>query len=293
MDVLSPLKECTKHLEGQGKAKDENKDEAIDGSKPRSFGAIAEIIPVFEYLLTILESRLQSYNDVVHNVHNEAPKDHLVINLRAANSKACDYYNKLDNTPAYYAATILHPQYKNYCDVAWEHQPDWLELNNRNFQVLWGQYCSLPKPRTHTRAKVNNINNTMNSLIDPNRAVDEENEFNIWKRRKPQVEAGSDSAKFPTKYWIGLQDRYPNLSKLALNVLSILASSCECEQVFSELGDLLELRRRKISPELLAAIHCSRRWRRAGFGSSEVNEKEQLTVEQLISKYHVDTWDRG
>jgi hypothetical protein len=54
--------------------------------------------------------------------------------------------------------------------------------------------------RTHTRAKVNNINNAINSLIDPNRAVDEEDEFDIWKRREPQVEAGSDSAKFPTKY---------------------------------------------------------------------------------------------
>ena len=81
----------------------------------------------------------------------------------------------------------------------------------------------------------------------------------MWKRREPQVEAGSDSAKFPTKYWVGLQDRYPNLSKLALDVLSIPASSCECERVFSELGDLLEPRRRKISPELLAAIHCSQR----------------------------------
>jgi hypothetical protein len=58
MDVLGPLKECTKRLEGRGKAKDEDKDEAIDDSKPGSFGAIAEIIPVFEYLLTTLESRL-------------------------------------------------------------------------------------------------------------------------------------------------------------------------------------------------------------------------------------------
>jgi hypothetical protein len=39
----------------------------------------------------------------------------------------------------------------------------------------------------------------------------------------------------------------------------------------------------------LAAIYCSRRWRKARFGSSEVNEKEQLTVEQLILKYYVDT----
>jgi hypothetical protein len=43
----------------------------------------------------------------------------------------------------------------------------------------------------------------------------------------------------------------------------------------------------------LAAIHCSRRWRKARFGSSEDEEKEQLTVKQLVSKYYVDTWDEG
>jgi hypothetical protein len=55
---------------------------------------------------------------VVHDVHDKAPKDYLAINLRAAILKARDYYNKLNNTPAYYAATILYPRYKNYCDVA-------------------------------------------------------------------------------------------------------------------------------------------------------------------------------
>jgi hypothetical protein len=120
----------------------------------------------------------------------------------------------------------------------------------------------------------------------------DEDEFDMWKRREPQVEAGSESGKFPIKYWVGLQDQYPNLSKLAFDVLSVPASSCECERVFSELGDLLEPRRRKISPELLAAIHCSRRWRQAGFGDGKVDETA-LTVEQLTAKYQVDIWDEG
>jgi hypothetical protein len=87
-----------------------------------------------------------------------------------------------------------------------------------------------------------------------------------------------------------LQDRYPNLSKLALNVLSILALSCECERLFSELGDLLEPRRQGISPELLAAIQCNRRWIRAGFSSSEELDGGP-TDEQLGAKYSMDTWD--
>jgi hypothetical protein len=36
--------------------------------------------------------------------------------------------------------------------------------------------------------------------------------------------------------------------------------------MFSKLGDLLESRRRVISLQLLAAIQCVRKWRKAGLG---------------------------
>jgi hypothetical protein len=70
-------------------------------------------------------------------------------------------------------------------------------------------------------------------------------------------------------------------------MLSILGSSCECERLFSELGDLLKPRRRNISPELLAAIQCNRRWIRAGLGSSEVPVKDSITDEKIDAKYGV------
>ncbi|KAI0568606.1 hypothetical protein Alg130_12030, partial [Pyrenophora tritici-repentis] len=66
IDVLRPLKQATKRLEGRGKS--------------GAFGAIAEVIPVFEYLLGVYEDRLQSYEDVIHDEHTESPEDHLAIN---------------------------------------------------------------------------------------------------------------------------------------------------------------------------------------------------------------------
>jgi hypothetical protein len=99
INVLGPLKTATKQLEGH--------------SKSGSFGCIAEIIPVFEVLLSKFEEQLQNYNAVDHNQHNKAPKHHLAINLCAALVKARSYYSKLDHSPAYYAATILHPRYKS------------------------------------------------------------------------------------------------------------------------------------------------------------------------------------
>jgi hypothetical protein len=122
LDVLRPLKLATKRLEGRGKS-------------GRS-GAIAEVIPVFDYILTYYEQRVKGYEAVDYNAHNEAPEDHLAINLRAAWAKANDYYSKLDLSPAYYAATILHPYYKTYCEVAWADKPEWLDANNRAFQAL-------------------------------------------------------------------------------------------------------------------------------------------------------------
>lgn len=86
MDALKPLKAATKRLEGR--------------SNDGGFGAIAEIIPVFEYILSYYEQRVKAYEAVDYNAHNEAPEDHLAINLRAAWAKANDYYAKLDLSPA-------------------------------------------------------------------------------------------------------------------------------------------------------------------------------------------------
>jgi hypothetical protein len=85
--------------------------------------------------------------------------------------------------------------------------------------------------------------------------------------------------------------QYPNLSKFAINMLSILGSSCECESTFSELGDLLEPRWRNISPQLLAAIQCDRRWIKDGFRVGEMPTKGSITDAKMDAKYGVHKWD--
>lgn len=53
MDILRPLKECTKRLEGRGRRLKPSEKEP----KPIGrFGLITKIILVFEHLLTVLES---------------------------------------------------------------------------------------------------------------------------------------------------------------------------------------------------------------------------------------------
>ena len=79
---------------------------------------------------------------------------------------------------------------------------------------------------------------------------------------------------------------------MAIDVLSIPASSCECECMFSELGDLLEPRRRQISPQLLAAIQCVRRWHRAGFDQGDDSATAAtITDADVDAVYQLCDWD--
>jgi hypothetical protein len=128
-------------------------------------------------------------------------------------------------------------------------------------------HCSIP-----TAHRSNNIDNVIDSYINPEQsnATSELDEYQEWKLREPIAVKDGHDANNPVEYWVALRHQYPNLSKLAIDVLSIPASSCNCERMFSELGNLLEPRRRKLGPQLLAAMQCVRRWQRAGFGDNEL-----------------------
>ncbi|KNG46889.1 transposase-like protein [Stemphylium lycopersici] len=227
IDILQPLKTATKRLEGRGKR--------------GSFGAIAEIISVFEYLRTYYEQRVNAYEAVNYNEHDESPEDHIAINLRAAWQRADDYYSQLDDSPAYYAATILNPMYKYYCDKAWARKPDWLEASNASFHALWAQYNTSPRAVRPSAVIPSDVDDAIDSILNPitaNILTADEDEFKKWKHSEPAAERGTEHADNPIKYWVSMRDSYPSLSKLVLDVLSISASSCECERLFSELGDL-------------------------------------------------------
>ncbi|KAA8621072.1 Dimer-Tnp-hAT domain-containing protein [Pyrenophora tritici-repentis] len=265
IDVLKPLKSATKRLEGRGK----DTEGRVGGGL---YGAIAEVIPVFEYILTYYEQRVKAYE--------------------AAN----DYYTKLDLSPAYYAATLLHPRYKTYCEVAWADKPEWLEANNRTFHELWAEYNTSPRAVRRPKVISNEIDDAIDALLDPDGAVAATDgymdEYERWKACEPKASKGSYAAVHPIKYWVGLRDRYPSLAQMAIDMLSIPASSCECERMFSELGDLLEPRRRQISPQLLAAIQCVWRWHRAGFDQGDDSAAAAtMTDADIDAIYQLCDWD--
>jgi hypothetical protein len=140
------------------------------------------------------------------------------------------------------------------------------------------------------------MDDAVESLINPNATgnIDiEPGEFERWRRSEPRAEKGTEYANNPIKYWVTLRDRYPALSKLTLDVLSIPASSCECERMFSELGDLREPRRRSMGPHSLAAIQSVRRWQKAGLGSNSQLKEVAISTAEMDLLYSMCSEDSG
>jgi hypothetical protein len=283
-DCLEPLKLATEKLEGRGKA--------------GKYGAIYEVIPVFEYVLAQLEARTGQYEHVDFN-QLDAPEDHLAINLSAAWAKANTYFSKLDRAPAYYAATCLHPYYKFYCDNSWADKPDWLSTATSNFQRLWATYKphTLRAPRTVTTPSVRGIDDVIGSFVHRTSVSieQEDDEYYRWKTQEPQWSQEQYLTDgHPVVYWIQMRSKYPCLSQFAIDILTIPASSCDCERLFSELGDLLEPRRRAIGSELLAALQLIRSWTRAGFEQNTkvnyTNTLAEATDEEIARNYHIEEW---
>lgn len=219
-NCLEPLKYATKRLEGR--------------SKYGKYGAIYEVIPVCEYILSKLEAQTRLYEHVDFNAHPEAPEDHLNVNLRAAWLKANDYYTKLDASPAYYAAVCLHPYYKNYCDVAWEDKVEWLSSVNAAFRQLRAAYKPQRPQQSYTIApSSNNIDETISAILG--RSAGREpplDEFERWKTQEPQwTQERYNADGNPVKYWIRLQPKYPHLAQFAIDIMTIPASSSDCERL--------------------------------------------------------------
>ncbi|RYN17080.1 hypothetical protein AA0121_g12250 [Alternaria tenuissima] len=277
--LLKPFKEATMLLQGRGASS--------------SHSAIWEVLITFEWLLAQLKSQKERLQSIDYEDPN-APEDHLKTNVNNAHAKLSEYYDKLRDSPIYFAATILHPTYKYTLEDLWkvpdDHNEDiegphpfkdWLEQGYQSFSRLWRSHkdkvaakASRPSSsegaaRPHKRQRVGRAlgrDDFLRSSIKAGQkqvASTMDDEYDIWKREAPLAE-DDPLARHPINYWLVTRSRYPVLSQLALDIYSIPAASADCERIFSELGDLLSVRRLNMKPELLSALQSIRSWRRIG-----------------------------
>ena len=150
MQILKPLKDAILALEGH------------TGGR---FGAIWRVLPQYEKVLQYFESLVEQYpvapefqalviatffdtnNSFTANSLSALPtaqstaEHHFNINIKLAWQKMNDYYSKLDNTPLYVAAVVLHPRMKwRWIEEQWYERLDWIRQAKSAFNDLIIEY---------------------------------------------------------------------------------------------------------------------------------------------------------
>jgi hypothetical protein len=86
-------------------------------------------------------------------------------------------------------------------------------------------------------------------------------EYEQWQLDR---EPGERRIRDPIKYWIERQDRYPRLSRMALDFLIIQVMLAECERASSAAGKMVVAERNRLKIEAIAMCQVLRLWYLAG-----------------------------
>ncbi|RKK83885.1 hypothetical protein BFJ68_g17402 [Fusarium oxysporum] len=182
-----------------------------------SFATLDNVLLAMDFVLTQFEAGKEAYIDdpIMAPMYNSGW------------AKLDKYYRLTDESPAYIAAIVLHPSHKwHYIQENWK--KEWVESSKKLMETLWNDYkpvesplplCEVPSTTT------NELLNWRNKHLQPSLVTDEYERYCNSERVY-----GFTSA---LAWWLEetQQKNYPNLSKMAVDILSIPAMSAEPERL--------------------------------------------------------------
>ena len=271
--ILKPLKEATMQLQGQ----------------VGRHGHIWEVLPIFQQLLEHLERVKDLYtidNETeVSQAYPEAvelqQEHHFKFNVNLASQKLNEYYERLDETPVYTAALVLHPRYNwAWIQRHWNDRTDWIKNANVVLLKLWQQYSDLPNkfddPTTRKRSSTPVQRPPKRARRQCYGVGDEEMKFaysseedsppvsmqDQWQEYTSQ--RSDKSVHEPYAWWWSTRHRWPQLAMMALDILTVAPMSDEPERQFSDTGMMVTNRRNRLRSDTIAATMSLKSWTREG-----------------------------
>lgn len=193
--------------------------------------------------------------------------------LLRAEEKLIKYAEKLDDSPYYLAARILDPQ----CRTAFlkdENENITIEGDKKLYIVrkLWERFRNKTPLSTMSYETEKTSKSTLESIEELSAFHKARRQY-ILKQTRPQSQdefdnyinespIPLDSRTKALQWWNQpLQyTRYPRLSQLAIEVLSIPGMSDKPERVFSGSRRRVPWDRTKTTPQILEASECSKDW---------------------------------
>lgn len=273
-DILERYEDTILILEGDGMARRRKK------GWTGSYGCIWHVLLGFEYLLEILEEHKASESQFEN-------RDHFRLNVNAAWAKLNDYYSKLDETPIYYVSLALHPAFRwGWFEKNWADNPDWITTARDKVEEVWtATYKQMDRPGLSSASREGSGDRSpdgeppakrtrLNGFMcfaessrtgisgDDLRGVPEGiDEYQHWQMHP---KASDVDVTDPIGYWHECRERYPQLSRMALDFLTVQPMSAECERLFSGAGQMVRPQRGNLEANTIGMCQVLRSWLRAG-----------------------------
>ncbi|OWT43020.1 restless-like transposase [Pochonia chlamydosporia 170] len=260
--ILTVFETVVKTLEGDGHIR--KRRQGWTGS----YGNVWDVVLGYELLLNTLEE----YKELAAGFPDA---EYLRIGINLAWDKLDEYYQRLDETPIYYTAMALHPAYRwDWFDETWSHKPSWVKRAKEMVADVWlSDYAHLEVGTTSSRsdeeppAKRSRFfnpfekNSRLPSSTPAYVTTIMGDEYQAWQTDR---EVGDSNVRDPIRYWITKKGRYPRLSRMALDFLTIQPMSAECERLFSAAGKMVSALRTDLDAEIIGICQVLRSWYRAG-----------------------------
>lgn len=237
------------------------------GGAEAQYGMVWQVAIAYEFLLSTLERAKTESAD-------RPESSYLSACINSAWAKLNKYYTKLDETPIYYAATVLHPGIQwAFLTRAYSGREGWIDKARHLIQTLWEEeYRDLPAqweiadsnlPVAVRAREYNPFDSFQDELMSYPNSEEESvaDEFERWQSTKQDTFSKHDN---PLEYWSAKRFEYPRVAKMAIDVLSVPAMAAECERAFSSAGSMVSPQRTRLDASTIAVTQTVRSWLKAG-----------------------------
>ncbi|KAK8011867.1 hypothetical protein PG989_000127 [Apiospora arundinis] len=267
--ILTSFESVLKKLEGDGQIR--HRATGLRGS----YGNVWDVLPSYEFQFK--------------------------VGINAAWDKLNEYYNRLDDVYFYYASLAFHPAY-GWAKIShfWDRHPDWLAKAKAIVKSHWERehktrpippdlIPSAPTPTgfapSQAACRINEVDAFLQQgQLQGDRALEiNDDEMEAWIAERP--DPFDQYVTDPIAYWRARRTKYPRLSQMALDTLTIPAMSAECERLFSAAGMLLNPLRSSLDIAIVGQCMALRSWLRAGILlDGEVDPVAVSAAERLESE---------
>ncbi|KIM65712.1 hypothetical protein SCLCIDRAFT_22590 [Scleroderma citrinum Foug A] len=197
------------------------------------------VIPVMDYINEVFTNRTLQWTNLDPVIHAA---------LSMAKKTLNRYYSLTDSSDLYHIAMVLHPWHKlvYFRSVGWE--PDWINMAHELVRNTFdSSYAACTAPPTEDlvsdQLKTNHIHNELDTYLTSN------------------VEDISDALK----WWHEHRSTYLCLLWMALNYLTIPATSIDVECLFSKGHILIPHLHNRLSIQSIRALLCLGSWSVLGY----------------------------